>query len=416
MISGFKSGSRTSESEDPFVEDAVLNHHPGTMSLTTNSQQQQQKQQIPQIYTLEQMESILESERFARELVDIVEAGFVAYSCGDFCAAPIQTLGAPPLAPFSTKRNSAEETNSAYAAQTCVKSGYMVGDDIFCIKVASGGYPLPTNSGLLQIYSQKTGRLETLLLDDGLLTEHRTAAAGAVAARHCLLRRNNNDNNNTRNSMSKIGILGTGVQARFQLRYLKYVVSEHCRDVLVWGRTLEHAVQFQTDMQEQGWRIELASQPSDLWRKCDLIVTTTSAREPILSAPLDSTTKDEEEGPPQPGGRSSRRRRHITCIGADAPGKMELSVDLVAMADLCVADSRLQTVERGEFQSAIAQGLIERDRVVELGELILDERKAEMVPKDGLTIFDSSGVAVQDCAAAKVMLRCLREREVNSTT
>ena len=91
-------------------------------------------------------------------------------------------------------------------------------------------------------------------------------------------------------------------------------------------------------------------------------------------------------------------------------------MDLVAMADLCVADSRLQTVERGEFQSAIAQGLIERDRVVELGELILDERKAEMVPKDGLTIFDSSGVAVQDCAAAKVMLRCLREREVNSTT
>jgi len=358
-----------------------------------NSQQQQQQQQqperqrLPQIYTIEQMEPILASERFALDLIDAVEAGFVAYSRGAFNAAPIQTLGAPPLAPFSDCEN--------YAAQTCVKSGYITGDDTFCIKVASGGHPMPSNSGLLQVYSQATGQLETLLLDEGLLTEHRTAAAGAVAAKHMMLLLQHHDDAKSTSSIIKtIGILGTGVQARFQLRYLKHVTN--CRTVLVWGRNQERAAQYQTDMQKEGWTVELASQPSDLWDTCDLIVTTTCAREPVLLA----SDKNKQQ----------QRRRHITCIGADAPGKIELAVELVASAHLCVADSRLQTVERGEFQTAIAQGWVASERVMELGELIVAETKPE-IPLNGLSIFDSSGVAVQDCAAAKLMSRLLEENK-----
>lgn len=353
----------------------------------SHHQQSPERQKLPHIYTLEQMEPILVSSRFALELIDAVEAGFVAYSRGAFNAAPIQTLGAPPLAPFSDCKK--------YAAQTCVKSGYITGDDTFCIKVASGGHPMPSNSGLLQVYSQSTGQLETLLLDEGLLTEHRTAAAGAVAAKHMMMLRHGDDGDARNSILKTIGILGTGVQARFQLRYLKHVTNY--RNVLVWGQNRERAAQYQEEMEKEGWNVELASHPSDLWETCDMIVTTTCAREPVLTSSADKDKKQQ-------------RRRHITCIGADAPGKMELGVDLVASADLCVADSRLQTVERGEFQTAIAQGLVASDRVMELGELIVAEIKPE-IPPNGLSIFDSSGVAVQDCAVAKLMSRLLIENK-----
>lgn len=183
-------------------------------------------QQAPRLYMLKEIEKAISSSQFGSDLVNAIEAGFVKYSEGGFNACPIQTLGAPPLAPFVQTGD--------YAAQTCVKSGYLTGASHYVIKVASGGHPLP-NSGLMQLYSQATGRLEALLLDEGILTELRTAAAGAVAAKHL-----------APPSIGKIGILGTGVQARYQLSYLKLVTD--CRNVLVWGRTQEKVEKFVRDM------------------------------------------------------------------------------------------------------------------------------------------------------------------------
>jgi len=140
-------------------------------------------QEIPKIYDLESIKKATSSPDFALRLISSIRDAFVSYSKGNFNACPIQTMGAPPFAPFQTDVLESDMTGE-YSAQTCVKSGYLTGESHYVIKVASGGYPLPSNSGLMQVFSQKTGRLEALLLDEGILTELRTAAVGAVISRY----------------------------------------------------------------------------------------------------------------------------------------------------------------------------------------------------------------------------------------
>jgi len=339
--------------------------------------EQASSQLIPRIYTLQEINAVISSQKFGQDLIQAIENGFVSYSKKDFNACPIQTMGAPPMAPFTSSESIQGERE--YAAQTCVKSGYLTGASHYVIKVASGGHPLPDNSGLMQLFSQKTGRLEAILLDEGVLTELRTAAVGAVAASYLAPK-----------TIHKIGMLGTGIQARYQLQYLALVTE--CRNVLVSGRTQSNVTKFLSDMAKQGWTVEVANETEELLTSCDLIVTTTSAREPLLLRT-----------------KNNQRAQHITCIGADATGKMELDpTSLVAKADLLVADCRRQTQERGEFEEALRTNRVSNDDVVELGELI--GLKALHRGAEGdrrLTIFDSSGVAVQDCVIAKMVYDAL---------
>ena len=156
------------------------------MSSIQNStilQQQRTHQQFPSIVTLSEIEEVVSSKKFALDLIESIKDGFMSYSNGKFNACPIQTMGAPPMAPFGGSSSSSSSSNN-YAAQTCVKSGYLTGESHYIIKVASGGYPFQ-NSGLMQLYSQYTGKLEMILLDDGLLTELRTAAAVVLWPLNC---------------------------------------------------------------------------------------------------------------------------------------------------------------------------------------------------------------------------------------
>jgi ornithine cyclodeaminase len=140
----------------------------------------------------------------------------------------------------------------------------MTGEEHFVIKVAAGGAPW-NHSGLMQLYSQRTGQLEALLLDQGVLTELRTAAAGAVATR--LL---------GPKVVTKIGMLGTGVQSRYQLRYLQSVTD--CRRVMVYGRTPENVNVLKADLEKLGWIVEIAMTPNDLMQQCSLVITTCEGR------------------------------------------------------------------------------------------------------------------------------------------
>jgi len=379
------------------------------------------------VYQLSDIERVTSSSAFETSLLDAIADGFVSYSRGEFNACPIQTMGAPPMGKFSCASGSSHD--SEYAAQVCIKSGYVTGADHFVVKVASGGYPMPSNSGCMQVYSQHTGKLEALLLDDGILTELRTAAAGAVAAKYMAPK-----------ELKRIGMLGTGIQARYQLRLLKHVTE--CRDLMVYGRTDANVRKYVDDCKSDGWTVTVASGPNDLLDKCELIVTTTTAREPVLGIG---------------GRRSAIPEQHITCIGADAPGKMELDVDLVKSANVLVADSRLQTKERGEFEKAVKDRLVSVEDILEIGELaqmpILPSKLGGVTsheeysgllsevataeqstehgvgmsrckallsgmiqngPNFGLSIFDSSGVAVQDCVIAGMVYSALAAAEGRS--
>jgi ornithine cyclodeaminase len=230
------------------------------------------------------------------------------------------------------------------------------------------------NSGLMQVYSQETGRLEALLLDEGILTELRTAAAGAVAVKYL-----------GPSTVNRIGMVGTGIQARYQLRYLKQVTE--CRNVLLWGRTQEKAEALKEELLKEGWEVEVAHCANELLESCNIIVTTTCAREAILDGAV--------TGP-----------LLIVCIGADSVGKQELSVELVSKADCLVCDSLLQTQERGEFQHAIREGKVELEKSVqEIGKVVAagDASSGD----SNLCIFDASGVAVQDCVVAQMVYESL---------
>jgi ornithine cyclodeaminase len=216
-----------------------------------------------------------------------------------------------------------------------------------------------------------------ILLDKAWLTDMRTAAAGAVAAKHLAAK-----------SINGIGIVGTGVQARMQLELLKDVVD--CQSCFIWGRDPNKVQAMIEDLQTseiiQSWGIELkaATDIDELASNCNLIVTTTSAKAPLIRAEQ-----------VQPG-------THITAMGSDDHGKQELEAELLAKANLVVADSISQCVDHGECFHAVTRQLIEEDSIAELGNVIKNPGLGR-ISEEQITVADLTGVAIQDIQIAKMV-------------
>lgn len=294
------------------------------------------------------------------DLVELMEQGFVAYSEGRAVVPPVGELifEDPP-------------------GETHIKYGYIRGGDYYVIKIASGFYEnsklgLPSGQGLMLLFSQKTGFLETVLLDEGHLTDVRTAAAGAVAAKHL-----------APSDVERIGILGGGVQARLQLQHLLPLTP--CRRVLVWMRDREASERYRQDLAYSGVEIEFADEPEKIAQECNLIVTTTPSKQPLLRADL------------------IRPGTHITAMGSDTEDKLELEPEILANADVVVSDSLPQSESRGEIFQAVKAGALNRDSVVELGAVIAGSAKGR-VDDQQVTVCDLTGVAVQDLMIAQGVL------------
>ena len=307
------------------------------------------------ILTLDQIKSVLPSV----DLMGEIESGFIAYSQGRAVVPPVGELVMqdPP-------------------GDVHIKYGFLTGDDYYVIKIASGFYEnpkldLPSSNGLMLVFSQKTGALEAVLLDEGYLTDIRTAIAGAIAAKYL-----------APSSVERIGIVGTGMQARLQLEYLAPVTD--CRDGLVWGRSEDKLAAYEQDMTEKGFRVSTTTDAGDIMASCRLIVTTTPATSPILS------------GQAQPG-------THITAVGSDTHDKQELDAEILSRAELVVADSISQCLERGEIHQALKSNAITEAGLVELGSIIAGDaigRESD----DQVTVADLTGVAVQDIQISKAVL------------
>jgi len=182
--------------------------------------------------------------------------------------------------------------------------------------------------------------------------------------------------------------VGTGTQARHQLRYLKCITD--CRRALLWGRTGSNVRKFVEDMSAEGWDVRSVGDADDILGSCGLIVTTTSVRAALLGAG--------GAGSPGPDG-AAHLPLHVTCVGSDSTGKKEL-------------DSRLQTAEQGEFEDAMRSSLVDVGDVVEIGELAHRRalHRGRGVGNDGdcrLIIFDSSGMAMQDCVITSMVYESL---------
>jgi len=292
-----------------------------------------------------------------------IEEGFVAYSQGKVIVPPVGEMifEDPP-------------------GDCHIKYGYIKGDNYYVVKIASGFYEnpkkgLPASNGIMLLFSQKTGELLCILLDEGYLTDVRTAAAGAVVAKYMAPRK-----------VNRIGIIGPGTQGRFQLEYLKNVTN--CKDVIVWGRSQQNLNKYKSDMELFGFNIKTTLKIEEITTNCNLIITCTPSKTPLIYAD------------------QIHRGTHITAIGADTPEKQELDSAILKKADKVIVDSISQSQSRGEVFRAIKSGMITTKNVVELG-IMLSNKKYQRTSDDEITVADLTGVAVQDIQISKAIFEIL---------
>ena len=266
-----------------------------------------------------------------------------------------------------------------------IKYGFIKGGDYYVVKIAQGFYEnphkgLPSINGLNIVFSQKTGEVLCILLDEGHLTNVRTAAAGAVVAKYMAPKK-----------VSRIGILGYGIQGKMQLEYLKDVVQ--CRDAIVWGRREEGLTKYKKDMVNSGFSIETTLDIHEITNTCNLIITCTPSKVPLIKAD------------------QIQKGTHITAIGSDTPEKQELDTEILRIADRVIVDSIPQAASRGECFRAMMDGKITEDDMVELGAIIQDINFQRQTETE-ITVTDLTGVAVQDIQISKAVYEGIKAPQI----
>lgn len=250
--------------------------------------------------------------------------------------------------------------------------------------VKAGGY-FPGNAGRGMINHQssvflfdpETGRPEAMV-GGNLLTALRTAAAAAVSVAHL-----------ARADARVLGIVGAGHQARFQLQAV--AAQRPFEKVVAWNRSPEKLSVLADTARELGLAFESVSL-DDLGAQSDVIVTITSSFAPIL--------KDAQV----------RAGTHLACMGTDTKGKQEVDAALLARATV-FTDEIAQSVSIGEAQHAVANGTLPGEDIVELGAVINGTHPGRRSAAE-ITLFDGTGVGLQDLAVAAAVVDLAIARDV----
>src|SRR6056297_2704030 len=283
------------------------------------------------------------------DTVKVIEQAFGALSDGGVVMPPVMSM----------------ELAEAHG-EVDVKTAYIPGFDGFAIKVSPGFFDnpklgLPSLNGLMILFSAKTGLVEAVFLDNGYLTDLRTAAAGAVAAKYL-----------APDMVHTAGVIGTGVQARLQAR-AAYLVRKFDR-LLIWGRDADKARACAEDLSDLNCDIRVVEAPADLVRASQLVITTTPAHQ---------------------------------------AGKNEIDPKALVQADLYVADRAPQAQSLGELRAALEAGLWAEDSPVELGDVIRGRARGRRDASE-VTICDLTGTGVQDTAIATHVMARLAGRDVGT--
>lgn len=314
-----------------------------------------------------------DSARLDLRSVDAIADAFAALHRGEVVMPPVLSM------------DLAEQN-----AEVDIKTAWMRGLDAFAIKISSGFFNnrdlgLPSLSGMMTTLDARTGRVSSVLLDNGWLTDLRTAAAGAVAARSL-----------ARADARIAAILGTGLQARLQLEALTLV--RPIERALIWGRDPDKARQCAADCAGRlGIEVAAVDTVATAVQVADIVVTTTPAREPIL--PADAL---------RPG-------MHVTAMGSDAAEKNELDPAIAERADLFVCDRQSQCALIGELRSALAAGTVSPESTLpELGAIVTGDHPGRDHDRQ-ITVCDLTGTGVQDTAIATLALAVAAERGYGTT-
>jgi alanine dehydrogenase len=308
---------------------------------------------------------ILSRAEIARlmEYSDYVEALEAAYR-----AAADGRIAAPPALGLKVSDGSFHAKGA----------GVLGHDSQVAIKI-NGNFPdngarhgLPTIQGVIYLADGKNGR-PLAVMDSIEVTINRTGAATTLAARHL-----------ARKDAKVATICGTGVQGRIQLKAI--AAAARLERIYAWDTDQDSAKAFARDMSAALSLDVRASATLEPVRESDIVVTCTSARHAFLTIDL-----------VRPG-------TFIAAVGADNADKSEIDPHLYARCHV-VVDSREQAASIGDLHHALRTGIVGADHVqAELGELVSGSKPGRRDAR-AITLFDSTGMGLQDLAAAMAVYR-----------
>ncbi|UWQ65104.1 ornithine cyclodeaminase family protein (plasmid) [Leisingera caerulea] len=226
------------------------------------------------------------------------------------------------------------------------------------------------------LFDPDTGSVKAMV-GGNLLTALRTAAASSVSIKHL-----------ARKDAKVIGMIGAGHQAKFQLRAA--LEQREFEKVIGWNLHPEMLPNLQEVADEAGLPFEAVE--LDGMREADVIISITSSFDAILKA-----------GQVSPG-------THIACMGTDTKGKQEVDPQLLVAADV-FTDEVAQSISIGEAQHAVAQGLIQESDVAQIG-AVINGTNPGRTSDDQITLFDGTGVGLQDLAVAASVVDVAVEKGV----
>jgi alanine dehydrogenase len=229
---------------------------------------------------------------------------------------------------------------------------------------------LPVVTGALLLSSSETGEL-VAILDCASVTSLRTGAAAAVSAQAL-----------AREDARSVGLIGCGVNGTWAARCM--AAAGYGPGVCADPRS-EAAERLAAEL---GWRAGIREEAAAQ----DLVVTVTPGDEPVIWA------------------ADLRPGQHLAVLGADAHGKAEVELEALERCRL-FCDEWEQAAGGGELSNAVSSGRVSREEVTELGSALIGEAEGR-TSRDEITLFDSTGLAIQDLAIARAVLEAWRAGRV----
>ena len=298
-----------------------------------------------------------------KEVIAMVEEAYKAFNSGQVIQPAYTCIHLPPP-----------------RGEIDFKLGYCEANEIISMKASSGGFPnnpsehgVPSGMGTILLFDARTCAL-ICVMDGSLITGLRTGAAGAVSVK-ALARKN----------ARTIASIGTGNQARMQIRAIREVMT--IKAIHAWDHYPQNLARYKADIdRECGIPVVISASKQDAVEHADILVTTTRGKGSLVEAAW-----------VRPG-------THVVAIGTDTQGKQELEPEIFRNAKI-VNDSVMQCVEKGETWHPLNKNIISKDDIhAEIGEILLGQKPGRETD-DEITIFDSTGMAIQDNTTSHLIYR-----------
>lgn len=307
-----------------------------------------------------------------REAIATVEEAYKAFNSGQVVQPDYMSIHLPPP-----------------RGEIDFKLGYYQGNEIISMKASSGGFPnnptdygVPSGMGTILLFDARTCAL-ICVMDGSLITGLRTGACGAVSVK-ALARKN----------ARKVSSIGTGNQARMQIRALREVMK--IEEIHAWDNDPATLKKYKADIEgEFGIPVVMANSKKEAVEQADILITTTRGKGSLVEAAW-----------VRPG-------THIVAIGTDQQGKQEFEPEIFRNAKI-VNDSMSQCTEKGETWHPLDRNIITKaDIHAEIGEILLGKKPGRENDEE-ITIFDSTGMAIQDNTTATKIYRNAVEKNVGT--